>query len=315
MIKLNISMGVVDFMGFILLNTLGFILTISLGYTLKQKGIFKQEDGKVLSKLFLYVTLPATIIVGVNGTIINARTFSFISLGILFNLILALIGFGMGKKASHTEKVLLMITTASFNIGGFTIPFVYGLMPHAVAYVSMFDIGNALMLTGGTLVLSTILIKTKEKQQSTLSALKALIKNPIFVTYIIMFSLSLLSIEIPDFLLSPLRLLSNANSFIAMFTIGLFMRLSLNKSGWKFVRTLLITRYASSIALALFIFFLFPVELFLRQILVLIVLSPIANLPLIQATELGGDEGVFGICGSVSILTSLILMTAAMLLM
>jgi len=299
----------------ILINSFSFLFAILLGYALKQVGLFKQSDGEVLSKIFVYITLPATVITGLNGMSVNMVALGLVALGLLSNVILAFVGYFGGRGASVANRGAMMLTVSSFNIGGFTIPFVHLLIPTAVAYVGMFDIGNAFMLSGGTLVLASILLKKDEGVMSLSGIFKKLMTSPVFVVYLAMFILSLFSITLPEFVLPPMRLLASANSFVAMFTIGLFLRIKLHKEGWKLVGKLLFLRYATLLIFAVLAYFLMPLDLFMRQVLVLAVLSPIGNLALIQATEFGGDEGTYGLAGSLAIIISLIFMSIAMLIM
>jgi len=302
-------------MGDIFIHSFSFLLTILLGFLLKQVGLFKQEDGKTLSKLIVYITLPATVIVGVNGTQINLIALGLIALGLFSNVILAFVGYIQSRKMSAEDQGAMMLTVSSYNIGGFTIPFVHLLIPSAVAYVGMFDIGNAFMLSGGTLVLASKMTGKDGADSSLMGVLKKLVQSPVFVVYLGMFLLSVFSLTIPEQILPPLRFLASANSFVAMFTIGLFLRIHLHKEGWVIVRKLLLSRYITLIIFASIAFFLLPIDLFMRQVLVLAFLSPIGNLPIIQATEFGGDEGVYGLAGSLAIIISLIFMSIAMLLM
>jgi len=299
----------------ILIHSFSFLLTILIAFGLKQAGIFKQEDGKTLANVFLYITLPATIIVGVNGTRFNHLALGLMVLGFSTNVILALIGYFAGRGESAKNQGATMLSVASFNIGGFAIPFIQVFMPHAIVYAGLFDVGNALMLTGGTLVMVEGMTKKDKAKLAIGGIIKTLVKNPVFMVYLIMVIISILGITIPEIALPPLEFLASANSFLSMFIIGLFLKVNLYKEGWAMVRKILLTRYACLILFAVGIYFFLPVSLFLRQVLVLIFLAPIANLAIFQAAELSKDEGLFGLISSLAIMISLALMTSAMLLM
>jgi len=299
----------------ILINAFSFLLTILLGYGLKQVGIFKREDGQTVSKIFVYVTLPATFIVGMNGMSITAVTWGLIAIAIIINLILVFSGYFFGKKLSAKNRGLLMFTTSSFNIGGFTIPFVQLFMPEAIALVGMFDVGNAFMIIGGTPTMVDELVGEKKERFSIAKTVAKLLRSPIFVACFGMFTISLFNLSLPEGILPPLRFLATANSFLAMFTIGLFLRLELHKEGWSMVWKVLLTRYPLTITLAAVVYLFLPVSLFLRQILILCLLSPIGNLAIINAVDFGSDEGICGLSGSLSIIISLIMMSITMLFM
>ncbi|WP_406834761.1 hypothetical protein ABLU29_04960 [Lactococcus lactis] len=52
----------------ILLNALSIMLVLFLALLLKKIKILHQKDGALTSKMVVYLTLPATILIGVNHT-------------------------------------------------------------------------------------------------------------------------------------------------------------------------------------------------------------------------------------------------------
>ena len=46
-------------MGAILFQAVGLFMIILLGYFLKRKGLFKKEDGTILSRIIMTITLPS----------------------------------------------------------------------------------------------------------------------------------------------------------------------------------------------------------------------------------------------------------------
>jgi len=299
----------------ILINSFSFLLTILIAFGLKKVGLFKQEDGKILAKIFVYITLPATIIVGLNGTRFSLISLGLIGIGFIVNVILAFIGYFVGRNQSVEKKGMTMLMVSSLNIGGFGIPFIQLFLPSALVYAGVFDIGNSLMVTGGTLVMTEEMTKKEKAGFAISDIVKKLASSPIFMVYLLMVIVSIFGLTIPEPALPPLRFLASANSFLSMFTIGLFLRVNLHKDGWATVRRILLTRYTCLILFAVGIYFFLPVSLFLRQVLVLLFLAPIANLAVLQAAEFSGDEGMCGLVSSLAIMISLALMSGAMLLM
>jgi len=292
-------------------NSASFLLTILLANFLKQKGLFKQEDGQVLTKVILYFTLPATIIVGVNHTRLSSLLFILAGVGILLNLILIFCGQLLGRNKSREEQGIYMFMLGGFNIGNFAIPFVGTIIPHAIPLLGMFDMGNAFMVSGGTIAIVDNLTNQKGKTPPMADVFRRLLKNPPFTTYLFMFLLAAIQVSIPEVILTPLRFFASANSFLSMFMIGLFMNLELHDEGKATVKRLLIAKYGIAILLSAVIYLFIPMDIFVKQVLVLILLSPIANLGMINAIEFGSDKGVAGLSGSFSMIISLVLMSIA----
>lgn len=302
-------------MGNILVNAFSFLLAIFLGFGMKRVGILKQADGVTISKIIVYVTLPATIINGVNGTRIGLMTLSLMGAGVLSNAVLIFAGYLFSAKMSKGNRGLMMFAVSGFNIGNFAIPFAQMFMPYAVAFLAMFDIGNAFMVTGATQIIVDDALGESDKAPPIIDVLRRLLRAPVFMVYLVMILLSLFQLTIPESFLPPIRFLASANSFLPMFAIGLFLKIQLHKEGLATVRKLLLTRFLATGTLAVMIYFLLPLPLFIRQVLVLVMLAPIGNLSIIQAVDFGSDEGTSGLASSVSIILSLILMSIAVMLM
>ncbi|RJZ11370.1 hypothetical protein DYZ47_02959 [Listeria monocytogenes] len=303
-------------MGAILLHSFSFLATIILAYGLKYVGIFKQEDGQVLSKMIVYITLPATIIYGVNDTKISTLFLLLAGIGLASNFILIAFAYYYGRKEKDRSfRGLLMFTTGGYNIGNFSIPFVMAFFPSSIPYLSMFDMGNSFMVAGGTAALTDRLISHKEDAPGIQDIVKKLAKSPTFVVYILIFTLSIFGLSIPNDWMAPFQLLASANSFLSMFMIGLFMKINLHKEGIRNVRKLLLGRYGMATILALLIYLFLPLPHLIKSVLILLMFAPISNLTIIQATEFGADEGVSGLASSLSIIFSLVIMSAVVLLL
>ena len=83
-----------------------------------------------------------------------------------------------------------MFSIAGYNIGNFTLPFVQGFFSAAVPILGIFDMGNALMLSGGTVALVEGITGKKEEKFFITRSLKRLFKSPPFTIYIVMFVLA-----------------------------------------------------------------------------------------------------------------------------
>lgn len=299
----------------ILLQALGFLLIILAGFLLKKLGILSKDDGRVLSVIILHLTLPAAIIIGLTGIKANLTFFLLIGLGVLLNFLLIPIGSLIFKKRDTLDRSLMMYDISGYNIGNFAFPFVQGFLPQAIPFICMFDIGNCFMIAGGSVVMVDHLTHVNETPPKLKDIVKKLLRSVPFVTYLVMVTLKIFSIEIAPAPLSIIQLFANANGFLSMLMIGLFMELRLPKKDAKTVLQVLITRYSIAIILALIIYFVIPFAPLMKTALVLVVLAPITTFAIVNKINAGISEGVTGFISSCSILISLVLMTFAMLLM
>lgn len=296
----------------VLLQSLQFLLVIMVAYLFKKASILKATDGIVLQKIILNLTLPATIVVGFNAVTVEPILFIMISLGLFSNILLVMIGGYLWRRKDAPDQSLMMFSQAGYNIGNFTIPFVQGFFPSAIPYIGSFDMGNALMIFGGTPMIVDKMTHQQRSNNNIFRTFLGLFRSPSFTTYILMFSLALLGVVLPDPVLSVFRLFSSGNAFLAMFMVGLYLDIRIDTDSLKKVLALLFTRYTLGIGLALVFYFFLPLPDIVRMSLVLLALAPIGTVATINIIVYGNERSLASFLASVSIIVSLILMTLAL---
>ena len=296
-------------MNSVLLNALSILLILMLALLLKKVKLLHQKYGALTSKLVVYVTLPATILIGVNNTKLSNLFFILMFLGVFSNLILVFVGKFLGRKGTAEERALYMFDLSGYNIGNFSIPFVSSFFPAAIPFLAMFDMGNSLMVTGITQAIVESSNKKSKHGFILREILGVLFKNPPFVVYILMFVLALLDFSFPSSWLIPIRPMANANTLLSIFTIGLFLEFRLPKDKLNLVLKVLLSRYVMAAFFAALVYFFAPFPALVKEVLLLIFFCPMSFLHMLQATEFGNDKAVTGIAISLSMFISLILMS------
>lgn len=298
-------------MATILINALGLFAIIFLGYFLKRLNILSKADGTTLSTIILTITLPATIIVNFAALKIETGLLLLIVLGIGLTILQIGISWGLMRKEAALKQEFMMYMGSGFNIGNFTLPFVQSFLPIGIPLISMFDLGNSIMLAGGTTVLVDQLVG-KNKTFDLKSVLFKLFRSIPYTAYLVMLLLRMGSVDLPSALLTVLQPIAGANTFLSMFMIGLYLELRLPKSAQKLVVQSLLLRYG--IGLLLIVLFLWlPLPQLVRLVLCLLAVAPIATFNVINAVLAGIEEEIVGFCSSVSFLISLVLMTLVLL--
>jgi len=299
----------------ILLNALSIMLVLFLALLLKKIRILHQKDGALTSKMVVYLTLPATILIGVNHTKLSNIFFILMFMGLFSNLLLVFLGKFIGRKATVEERGLYMLDLSGYNIGNFSIPFVSSFFPAAIPFLAMFDMGNSLMVTGTTQAIVELSSGRKKHGFILQEIFGVLFRNPPFVVYIFMFILAIFGLSFPDEWLIPIRPLANANTLLSIFTIGLFMEFRLPKGKLKLVLKILTWRYLLAFILASLVYFFLPFPAIIKEILLLIFFCPMSFLHMIQAIELGNDKALAGLTISLSMFISLILMSIIVIIL
>lgn len=131
-------------------------------------------------------------------------------------------------------------------------------------------------------------------------------------TYLIMLVLSLLHITLPAGVTAFTGIIGQANGFLAMLMIGIGFELRLEKSQVSGILKAVIIRYGMAILFAAFFYFLLPLPLEVRLVLVIIAFAPISAVCTAFTQKCGGNVAMSSTLNSLSILISIVLMTSLM---
>lgn len=284
---------------------------IVLGYVLKKSGFLPPDSFKVLSKIVLNVTLPCAVVSSMAGMeltldLLGMTLFAFVCGGILVGL-----GYLLGRGKDKKVQLLNMFNYGGFNIGCFAMPFVSGQLGLAtVIAVCMFDVGNSMWTNGGTNTVAT-LVKGDEPPRLG-SILKNFFGRPAIIVYILMPILAALNITLPTPIIEGASFVGSANSFLAMMIIGLGMDLSFDKTklGWL-IKTFFI-RFGLATVFAAAAYFLLPFGNEIKLAAMLSVFAPGATISIVFTERHGCDVGLASSWNTISILCSLVFMTAIM---
>lgn len=298
----------------ILLQATAMILVIVIAYTLKKTGFFGQQDAyPIISKILMKLTLPANIIVGFAGFQLNLGIALLALIGFGCNIFMSTTGFLLSKK-TREEKAFGIINYSGYNIGCLTLPFVQSFLgPAGVVATCMFDAGNCLMCTGGTLAVASAF--AGKEPPSLKNSMKKLFSSIPFDTYLILCLLALAGITLPDAVITLVKPIANANAFVAMFMIGLVFEFDLKGGKLKKVIQVLAVRYTCSAVLACLFYFVLPLPLVYRQALVLAVFSPISALAPVFTEKCEGDTALAGLLNSLTIIIAIIALTVLLMLL
>lgn len=299
----------------VLVRAASLILVMVTGYLVKKIGWVRKEDFKIFSKIVLNYTLPCAIITSFNEMTIYSSLLVLTLIGIGANAICAVAGVISGKKEGKQEQAFSVLNIGSFNIGAFTLPYISSFLgPQGVVFTSMFDLGNAVGAAGINYSVAKSLADEKNKI-SIPNVIKNMFSNVLFDVYIFMFILRLLDLRLPETITNFTGIAGQANTFLAMLMIGIGFEINLEKSRIKKVFSNLIIRYAIMTILALGIYFLLPMSMQVREVLCLVLFSPVASMIPGFTQEIKGDVVASSFLTSLSTIISIIIMTSLLTIM
>ena len=298
----------------VFIKSFTFVLIIVIGYVLKKCRILKKQDANVIATIIMNITLPCALLTSANGIELNGLILILIVIGILSNVVMMVIGYMFSIKEHNVMKASFMINTSGYNIGNFVLPFVQSFFPGlGVVYLCSFDIGNALMGLGITYAVSSH-VASGESSFRIQDLLKKLFSSIPFDVYVLIFILAIFKIKIPTPILSVATTIGAGNSFLAMLMIGLMLELKISSREIKNVFKVLSLRVVGTILISLFTFFVLPIPLLAKEILILSFFAPLSTVSAVFSKKIGYEGDMPAVANSLSIILAVVCMTVLLML-
>lgn len=295
-----------------LIKPISYVLLIVLGYTLKCAGFFGREDYRLMSRIMINITLPCTIVRAFSGFSRDPQMFVIVGISFVCTLLPPILMYLATPGVDTRLRAYRMINIGGYNIGCFSLPLVEAFFGSTgVVAACMFDVGNAVMMTGGAYALTSTLLKTGgEARESIGDILMKFLRSAPFDTYLIVFLLMALNVRLPEAVYTIAQPAANANAFIAMLMIGMMFEPAGDRTKLAEAARELGVRYALSAVFALACYFLTPFDLVIRQALVVLCFAPLSSLSPIYTDRCRSDTALASFTNSASIAVSLVLMMA-----
>ena len=300
-------------MSAVLTKAAAFVMIIITGYGLKRLKVFAAKDFKVLSTIVVKVTLPAAIVSNFSNMEMDNSLLVMCVIGFAANVILVFSGYLTHLGRSREEKAFAMLNISGYNIGNFTLPFIQNFLgATGFAVTSLFDAGNALMCTGASYTAAAAVAGTGGRV-SVKNILKSLFSSVPFDMYIVMTLLAVLNLRLPEVVISYAATIGSANAFLALFMIGIGFELHFEKHQIREIMGLLLFRYGAAVIFSLAAYWLLPFSEEVRKTLAIVAFGPVSSVAPAFTGRLGGNVALASAVNSLSIIVSIILLTAALI--
>jgi len=298
----------------VLLKSLTFVLIVIIAYSLKKLRVLKKEDANVIATIVMNVTLPCALLASANGIELNGVILALIMIGIFSNVIMMIIGYISSCQQHRRVRAAFMINTSGYNIGNFVLPFVQSFFSGmGVVYLCSFDIGNALMGLGITYAVADH-VASGENHFCVRDMMKKLFSSIPFDVYVLIFVLAIFKLQIPTPILSIASTIGAGNSFLAMLMIGLMLELKISSQEIKNIFKILFLRICGTVVLALITYFVLPLPILAKQILVLAYFAPLSTVSAVFTRKIGYHGDMSATANSLSIIISVVIITFLLML-
>lgn len=292
------------------LKAASFLLFILMGHLMRRWKVFGPEAQQVLAKINLTVTLPCVVIVNFSGSSVDLSLILILFLGLVEGMLLCVAGDLVSRGKTERVRSTYIINCAGYNIGSFTMPYVQSFLPPlGTVATCVYDVGNALVSTGGAYSYAAAVTHKDGEKFSIIGTAKKLFGNVCIDTYVLMFALTVCGFVVPDWFVTLIRPAANANVFLAMFMLGLMFHLELKREYLTRIFQILAVRLALGVVFAAAGWYLLPFDVPVRQAMVLMPFSPITSVAPAFTQVIGADEGLASCVNSISIVVGLVILT------
>lgn len=292
------------------IKTITMVAIIALGYLLHALKVFCRDDAKTISKIMMNITLPAVTIKNLNGISLSRDILIAVLMGFVVNAFFFAMVFVFSKKEDVENRIVTLFSFCSFNIGSYGIPVLSTFVTsEALAGVLAFNYPGTGVFTycvpttmGNTLY--------GEKSESFMKSVgKSVTHNVPAITCLSMLMLSFFHITLPNGVAEFFGTLSNANTVLAMLSIGILLNFNFPRKEIMADLQIAFLRLAFAIISSVSIMAFLPATESLRKALALVVFTPIASSMPIMALHCGYSGSRVATINSIYLIISIISMT------
>ncbi|WP_370728011.1 AEC family transporter [Fibrella arboris] len=285
-----------------------FLITlclVGLGFSLRHWRIISEQDGKVLSRLLMYTTFPALMIVSTLRVPLTPSLLAIplvsISLGAA---LLVLAWFGFAKQPVRVRAVLTM-GIGAFNIGLFGFPIVEGIWGRdAMVYAVLYDIGNTVVIFGIVYPVGYYFASGGKGAPAVGALLRRVLRLPPLLGMLVGLTLNGLAVDVPPVLFETLDTLAKANKPLVLLLLGIYLSFQLDRAQQFAIVRLLLLRYLAGFAAIALLYAVLPTASLLRTTITVCILLPVGMTILPFSDEFDFDSRVAGTLVNLSLVIS-----------
>ena len=298
----------------VMVKVAAFVAIILAGYLAGRTHMLGSKPEQCVSKIVFTFTLPCAIVHAFGAAQFTHDMLVLVPLGLACALIPYGITLALTHRSERRDRVFYLLNSCGFNIGCFCLPFVQTLFPAQLAVTTcLFDAGNAIMMTGGSYALTGLVAGKEPVKRPVVFVAKRLVKSVPFDAYIVLIALAVAGISIPEAIVRFTAPIANANSFLAMFMLGLMIRFEVDREKLAKVARLLCLRVAVSVVASALVFSLLPFDATTRIVIVMLLWAPASAMGPTFTLWSDGDFGLAGLANAITIILGVIATTTIVL--
>ena len=302
-------------MGDVFVRVAAFVSIIVAGMVARRRGWLPEGTDATISKVVFSLTLPCAIINAFGSAEFSQELLWLVPLGAAFTVSAYFAMLLFVRKGSVQDKIFYLCNISGYNIGCFALPFVQAFFPPAQAVATcLFDAGNAVMMAGGSYALTGVFAGSGKVEHPWRLIGRRLFSSVPFDSYIVLVTLALAGVRIPEAIVTFTGPMANANAFLAMFMLGLMVNVKVDAAKLGKVARLVSARMAMAVFFSALIWLALPFEPTLKLILLMLVWAPAGSMGPVFTLWSHGDVGLAGFANAVTIVIGVVAVTGIALI-
>lgn len=289
------------------------LLLIAVGYLIKKLGVVSRDDGRILNRLVLYLTLPMMNLRAVMNTKLSWDL-------LLLPLILLFVGVAMCLLShyparwlhlSPRDKGTFMVALCGF-MGSLLYPFVeavYG--DRGIQATAICDLGNAIAIFAVAYYIS--FRYSPHGHFRPIDAVKKVLLFFPMHAFALGFLLNISGVALRGLPADLVNALAVVNSPLMLLGLGIYLELDVSRQEREVVAVNMAYKYVLGALLAGLVLWLLPYRGPLRAVMFLFPLMPTSLSSLLYSVEQGLNPRLAAMLISSSMVISLIVLTVALL--
>lgn len=300
----------------VLLDAGSYAVVIAVGALCAQTGFISPTTKNVISRIVFHITLPCVVVYSFVGFEFDPSLLLVTATGLAVTVVGFIGSLIYSRKLPPKIRTFHAINGNGYNIGCFALPFISSQFGAAgVVTACMFDTGNAVMTSGGGYALTRTLVLKKKSGSAVGSIIRTMLKSPTLDCYLVLTALAAAGISLPQQVATVLEPFAQANSFLAMFMIGLAFEWRIDRARLKEVIKLMSWRLLVAAVFCCLVYFALPIAHEMKVVTIVCMLAPIMSVGIVYTMWLDADVKLAGFANSLSVVLALILMTVVSLVL
>jgi predicted permease len=255
------------------------LLLIAVGYALRRLAVFDERAGQTLTRLALYVTLPAVILSTVPRIPLTRSLLLFPLACLAAGGAAFFLGLGLSRRYEPRSRGVMIMSSLGYNNGLFAFPIAQAIWGAVgVQYLAVFDLANVVLLLGVNYLVAAWYAARAAGRSPELSAgyiLGNLLRSVPLVAYAAAVVMNLVGFRLPALAATLVDVAARGNMPVVLVLLGVYLDFRLPRREIGAAIAVLALRTLVGLSLGLALYFLLPLEPLMRKVLLVALLLPV----------------------------------------